>query len=351
MFQSASKTPGRKRRSLEERTAKWWRRRGSKEHGFWYETTDGSRITAADALARIKSLVIPPAWTDVRIATSARATLQAIGRDGRGRVQYLYHPSFVRANENEKFARVPLLGALQSLIRRRTRRHLNATHLSKESVLAAIVRLITKLHFRVGSEKSVHNYKTYGITTLRSSHVLVHRNAAQKPTEVEFNFVGKHHIRHRKLLRDSELAQIIEELKALPGSRLFKYVTEDGSLRTVRSKDVNDYIKQVAAPEFTSKDFRTWAATLHAARELAKVGVASTKTEQKRRIVAAIKTVAERLGNTVSVCRSSYIHPAVLRAYEVGKTLTDFLRTKKRKPVSEEEALIRMLKAPLPQPR
>lgn len=351
MFPSASKSVANKRRSLEERTAKWWRRRGSKERGFWYQTADGKRIAEPKALARIKSLVIPPAWTDVRIAAAPRASIQAIGHDSRGRAQYLYHPKFVEQHESEKFARVPILGAMQSLIRRRTRRHLNASHLTKESVLAAIVRLITKLHFRVGSEKSVRHYKTYGITTLRSSHVTVGHDSSGKAATVEFNFVGKHHIRHRKVLRDRELADLVAQLKALPGSRLFKYVTEDGSLRVIRPKDVNDYIKRVAAPEFTSKDFRTWAATLHAARELSKLGVASTKTEQKRRIVAAIRSVADRLGNTVSVCRSSYIHPAVLRAYELGRTLSDYLRPKKRRAMTEEQALIKMLQEPVPQPR
>jgi DNA topoisomerase-1 len=352
MFQSGSKLTPTRRGSLEKRTAKWWRRAGSKEHGFWYRSCDGERITAAKDVARIKALVIPPAWTDVRISPRGKSALQAVGRDSRGRPQYLYHSKFVEARERKKFERVPILATYLSRVRRRTSRHLAASDLSKESVLAAIVRLIDALHFRLGSDRSVREYQTFGITTLRSRHVSIHQDETGTPLEVEFNFVGKHHIRHKKVLRDRSLAAILCELKSLRGSRLFKYVTADGVVKNVRPQDVNDYIRSISLPDFTSKDFRTWAATLHAAQELSKLGVAETKTERKRRVVAAIRKVAERLGNTVAVCRSSYIHPAVIRAYEVGRTLNDYMkRSASRKMRAEEAALVRMLRAPLPQPR
>lgn len=275
--------------------------------------------------------------------------MQAIGYDSRGRAQYMYHPAFVDRRAIQKFSKIPLLARYLGLVRRRTGKHASGTAPTKEVVLGAIVRVIHDLHFRVGSERSAQVYRTYGITTLQSRHAVVRTNAQGKPIEVEFNFVGKHHIRQRKVLRDPKLAELIVQLKSLRGSRLFKYITDEGRIRSVTPKNVNDYIRQLTTSEFTAKDFRTWAATLHAARALAELGVADTKTETKRRIVQAIRTVAERLGNTVSVCRKSYIHPAVIRAFELGRTLNDYSKNKRTKRMRvEEAALVRMLTTPLP---
>jgi DNA topoisomerase-1 len=173
---------------------------------------------------------------------------------------------------------------------------------------------------RVGTEKSVRHYKTYGITTLQNKHLTVGRKG-----KLIFDFVGKSHIKHRKVLVDEELAALMKELKELGAARkLFHYLDEEGKLRAVLPGDVNRYIKNITAPEFSSKDFRTWGGTLLAAVELAQLGKAADEQQLKKNIVKAVKKVAEQLGNTPSVCRSSYIHPAVLKSYEAGITLDEF---------------------------
>jgi DNA topoisomerase-1 len=182
------------------------------------------------------------------------------------------------------------------------------------------MRLINSLYFRVGSEKSVRRYKTFGITTLQNRHLTIDRRG-----KLIFDFVGKSHIKHRKIMVDKDLAAVMAELKSLgPARKLFHYVAEDGSLKAVTPADVNNYIKEVTSPEFSSKDFRTWAGTLLAALELAELGAAENEKETKHRLVQAVKRVAEQLGNTPSVCRSSYIHPAVIDLYCKGITIAEF---------------------------
>ena len=187
------------------------------------------------------------------------------------------------------------------------------------------MRLINDLYIRVGSEKSVKEYKTYGVTTLRNKHLTI-----EKGGRLVFNFVGKHSIRHRRLIVDPELAAIMIDLKAMGGSKLFNYLDADGKPKPVAPRDVNDYLKSATSPEFTAKDFRTWGATVLAASELAEIGAAENKTQTKKNIVAAVKKVAEHLGNTPAVCRSSYIHPAVIEAYEQGITIKEFRPRRKR---------------------
>jgi DNA topoisomerase-1 len=210
-----------------------------------------------------------------------------------------------------------------------------------------MMRLINSLYMRVGSEKSVKHYKTYGITTLQNRHLTIDRRG-----KLVFDFVGKSHIKHRKILVDPELASVMEELKALgPARKLFHYVAEDGTIKSITPADVNKYIKEATDPEFSSKDFRTWGGTLLAALELAEIGVADDEKETKRRLVRAVKRVAEQLGNTPSVCRSSYIHPAVIDSYSSGVTIAEFEPRKKRRiRLSQsdyepsERALLKLLK-------
>ncbi len=327
------------------RRAKWWRRLGKMGSGFRYVDCVGKPITRAEDLERIKSLVIPPAWRHVRISPFAGSSLQAVGMDTTGRVQYKYHPKFSEKQQRKKFQKIEKFGEYLPKLRKVTNEHLALDGFPREKVLAVMMRLINSLYIRVGTEQSVRHYKTYGITTLQNKHLRFGRKG-----ELIFDFIGMSHKKNRKVLVDEELAALMQDLKALGGSRkLFHYVDEAGQVRPVKPAEVNDYLKAVTSPEFTSKDFRTWGGTLLAAVELSELGPGEDEKQAKKNIVRVVKSVAEQLGNTPSVCRSSYIHPLVLRSYENGITLEEFRpRRSRRIPLSEadyepeEKALLKL---------
>jgi DNA topoisomerase-1 len=327
------------------RRAKWWQRKGSRTKGFRYLDCNGKQITDAATLERIASLVIPPAWSSVRICPASGGRIQVVGMDTRGRIQYRYHPTFAEKQQRKKFAKIEKFGEHLPKLMAVTNEHLSLDGLPKDKVLALMMRLINSLYFRVGTEHSVKHYKTYGITTLHRSHLKIGRSG-----KLEFDFVGKSHVQHRKVLVDPELASVMKDLVSLgKGRKLFRYVDEQGKLRPVTPAQVNAYLKSATDPTFSAKDFRTWGGSLLAALELADIGPAETESEIKKNIVRAVKHVAAELGNTPAVCRGSYIHPAVLEAYERGVTLEQFRPRKSRaiKLISaglepEEVALIRM---------
>lgn len=316
------------RRKIETgRRAKWWQRKGSKSKNFTYRTAAGKRLTDETQLARISALVIPPAWKHVRINPSVTGKIQAIGMDASGRIQYLYHPTFAARQQRKKFAKIEKFGEYLPRLRKTTNEHIALDGFPREKVLAVMMRLINSLYIRVGTDSSVKHYKTYGITTLQNRHLEI-----GKKGELVFSFVGKHHIKHRKVLVDEELAALMKDLKSLGGARkLFHYLDEENKPRVVKPKDVNDYLKTITAPEFSAKDFRTWGGSLLAAVELAEIGAAEDEKLLKKNIVKAVKKVAEQLGNTPAVCRSSYIHPTIIKSYENGVTLDDFTKGQKRR--------------------
>ena len=328
------------------RRSKWWRRIGSASGGFSYVDDRGKKITAGEKLERIKQLVIPPAWKYVRVAPSIGSRIQAVGMDTTGRVQYLYHTRYAERQQKRKFSKIEKFGEFLPALRKITNEHIALDGFPREKVLAVMMRLINSLYFRVGTEKSARHYKTYGITTLQNKHLRI-----SKGCELIFDYVGKSHIKHRKILVDEELATVMKELRNIGGIRkLFHYLDDEGKPRAVTPRDVNEYLKSATSPEFSSKDFRTWGGTLLAAVELAEMGKANNAALSKKNIVRAIKNVAEQLGNTPAVCRSSYIHPAVLAAYDAGVTIDEF-RPRKRRPITrieseysiEETALIKLL--------
>lgn len=329
------------------RRAKWWSRKGAKSRGFHYVDAAGKKITAAESLERIASLVIPPAWNCVRISPASSSNLQAVGVDTTGRIQYLYHTKFSEKQQRKKFAKIEKFGEFLPQMRKATNEHIALDGFPQDKVLAIMMRLINSLYIRVGTEKSAKHYKTYGITTLQNKHLEVGNKG-----KLTFDFVGKSHIKHRKVLVDTELASLMKELKNLGGARkLFHYVDDEGKTRAVKPGDINRYIKSITAPEFSSKDFRTWGGTLMAAVELAEIGKADDERQLKKNIVKAVKTVAEQLGNTPSVCRSSYIHPKVLSLYEKGVVLDEFIPKKKRNIsriqndyTPEEKALLKLFR-------
>ncbi len=294
-----------------------WRREGSRGR-FRYVDARGNRITDEEKLDRIKSLVIPPAWKQVWIAASASARLQATGVDAAGRKQYLYHPNFRAQQEQAKFdglihfaERLPALRAAMS-------NHMDNDVLDRERVAAIATRLINQGWFRVGTERYAKESKTFGITTLRKSHVHVRGH------RITFDFRGKHKSVVRTTLVDAELAQAIKELLGLPGSgRLFRYEW-DGGLCALTGAKLNEYVRAHLGEEFTGKDFRTWGGTLIAAIALAERGPSETEAEAKRALAAAMRRVGNQLGNTPAVARSSYVSPAVIDQYLDGITIEDF---------------------------
>lgn len=330
------------------RRARWWQRKGSKSRGFKYVDSQGKAVTDEAALERTKSLVIPPAWKNVRISPFAGSSIQAVGMDLKGRVQYLYNPQFRQKQERKKFEKIERFGEYLPKLRRITNEHIGLEGFPREKVLALTIRLINSLYIRLGSPDSVRHYRTYGITTLQNRHLEVKRGG-----KLIFSFVGKHSIAHRKVLVDKELASVMEELKEIGGARkLFHYLDESGKARPVKSKDINEYLKAATTEEFSAKDFRTWGGTLLAALELADIGAEKDERELKKNIVRAVKKVAEQLGNTPTVCRASYIHPVVLKTYEKGITLDEF-RPKGKREIHrveaeyepEEKALIKLFQS------
>lgn len=330
------------------RRAKWIRRRGSKSRGFIYTDPTGKKITDEMALERIKSLVIPPAWRHVRISPAVSSSIQAVGMDTTGRIQYLYHPKFAERQQRKKFEKIERFGLYLPRLRAVTNEHISLPGFPREKVLAVMMRLINSLYIRVGTEKSARHYRTYGITTLQNNHLEIRRGG-----RLIFDFVGKSHIKHRMVLVDEELAAVMKDLKQLGGARkLFHYLDADGKARPIKPAEINSYIKEATSPEFSSKDFRTWGGTLLAAIALAELGKPEDLKQAKRNIVRAVKHVAQQLGNTPTVCRGSYIHPTVISAYESGITLDEY-RPRKARLIRrveadydpEERALLRMLKS------
>ena len=329
------------------RRGKWWERKGGKASGFRYVDHNGQPITDDESLERIKSLVIPPAWKHVRICPSPGGRLQVVGMDTRGRIQYRYNPTYAKLQERKKFAKVEKFGQFLHALRKATNKHLLLSGLTKEKVIAAMMRLINFLYFRVGTDLSEKHYKTYGITTLNKKHLVI------KPKgKLVFDFIGKSHVQHRKVLVDEELAGIVKEIAALSGGRrLFRFMDESGKKRSVKPSDVNAYLKSVTDPQFSSKDFRTWGGTLLAAVELAEIGKTDDEAMIKKNVVKAVKRVAEELGNTPAVCRGSYIHPVVLDSYAAGTTIDQFTPRKSRRIKRiesdlepEEAALLKLFK-------
>jgi DNA topoisomerase I len=287
-------------------------RRIGRNKRFRYVDPSGGTVADVDVLARIKSLVIPPAWTDVWICPNPLGHLQATGRDARGRKQYRYHPRWRQVRDEVKYGRMLAFAAALPKIRERTAADLKLTGLPREKVLAAVVELLEKTLIRVGNEEYARDNDSYGLTTMRDTHAKVNGSS------VRFEFRGKSGKPHRIDLHDTRLARIVKACRELPGYELFQYVDDAGERKGIESSDVNDYIKTICNEAFTAKDFRTWAGTVMTALELARFPPHGSTRAAKKNIVRAIEAVAARLGNTTSVCRKCYIHPLVFDAYMAG---------------------------------
>jgi DNA topoisomerase I len=286
------------------------RRRGK---GFNYVGADGKTVRDKETLKRIRLLVIPPAWGSVWICPIANGHLQATGRDARGRKQSRYHPRWREVRDQTKYEHMMLFGAALPAIRKRVEQDLELPGLTREKVLAAIVRLLETTFIRVGNAEYAKQNHSYGLTTLRNKHVSV------RGSTVTFDFKGKSGVEHTIDLADRRLARIVKKCHDLPGYELFQYLDAEGERHAVDASEVNDYLRAISGQDFTAKDFRTWAGTVLACGMLREIGAFDSETQAKKNVVEAIKRVSARLGNTPSVCRKCYVHPAVLDAYMGGE--------------------------------
>lgn len=315
-------------------------KKGKSFHYFDGET----KVSDAAEIERINKLAIPPAWRDVQIAKSASAKIQARGYDNAGRLQSIYHPTFRIKQEKLKFDRILRFAANLPKVRRQVDKDLRRKRLSKEKVLACIVKLIDEAYFRVGSEQYAKEHQTYGVTTLRSKHANITTNT------VTFDFVGKSGKEHVKTIKDPQLARIIKQLDELPGYEIFRYQDDNGDMHDLHAADVNEYIKTHMGEEFTAKDFRTWGGTLLATSAVIKDELEpdASQTARKKAVATIVKSVAKKLGNTPAIAKASYIDPRVIIAYEDGVSLPKLrkamktMRPKKYMSI-DEQCVLRLL--------
>ena len=295
---------------------RWIVREGSARRGFHYAMENGTAVRDAHTLERIEELRVPPAWREVHIAASPRAMLQAWGFDARGRKQYRYHESAVQRREARKYYRVRRLARELPRIRAALHHDMSRAVSDRDRVAATVVRLISKGFFRIGSERYLKENRTFGLVTLRKSHVQVDGDV------LDFSFRGKGSKEQHHVVVDRALARRVTQLLRAPGQRLFRYRDEESRWNDLTAREVNDYIKRRTGFRYTAKDFRTWGGTLRVATVLAELGPPSSESEAKRNVVLAIRLSAAELGNTPAVCRASYVHPILLARYlDEGETI------------------------------
>ena len=298
-----------------------------KRHGkqFIYLNAQGGKIRDAETLNRIRHLAIPPAWNRVWISPLANGHLQATGYDVRGRKQYRYHEDWRKVRDETKYQNMVAFGHALPNLRRRVNRDLNRPGLSREKVLATVVRLLETTLIRVGNDEYAKSNKSYGLTTMRNRHVKV------RGGKVSFTFRGKSGKDHHIDIENRKLAKIVRKCRDLPGQELFGYLDEEGKPVDVSSGDVNAYLHEIVGQDFTAKDFRTWAGTVLAAEALQEFEKFSSGREARRNMGRAIEAVAGMLGNTPAICRRSYIHPVILDSYMDGTLVDQLRRTVERK--------------------
>lgn len=317
------------------------RRRSGK--GFSYIGPDGKRIRDENVLRRIRSLAIPPAYSEVWICPQPNGHLQAVGRDARGRKQYRYHPKWRETRDETKFGRMRAFSEALPAIRRRVESDLARPGLPREKVLATLVRLLEVTGIRVGNDEYARANRSFGLTTLLDDHVEV------SGSTMRFKFRGKSGKVHTASFSDRRLARIVQRCQALPGEDLFQYLDADGVEQTVGSGDVNDYLREITGEDFTAKDFRTWTGTTLALAALEEIGPSPDEREAKSAIVRAIDRVAEQLNNTRAVCRKYYVHPMVFEHYLAGAATNGKRSRRMRKPAPptsltpDERAVVRLL--------
>lgn len=295
-------------------------------NGSTVYSKNGTLIRSKREIDRINNLAIPPAWNNVEIAESPRAKVLARGVDEAGRTQAIYHPTFRRKQERDKFERILRFAEDLPKLRKQVDKDLRRRKLSRQKIVACIIKLMDQQFFRVGNTRYAKEHGSYGISTLRRKHV------STTPTTVTFDFVGKSGKRHRRKIRDPQVARIIEQLVEMPGYEIFRFFDQDGIIHNVESRHVNDYVKNIMGDDFSAKDFRTWGGTLLAVSALlsSELSAKETKPEMARTMRRVVDEVADRLGNTPAVTKSSYIDPRVFETYNDGVTMPKLKRAMSR---------------------
>jgi DNA topoisomerase-1 len=295
-------------------------RRRRAGRGFRYLGPGGHSVHDPGDLARIRRLVIPPAWRDVWICPDPRGHMQVTGRDARGRKQYRYHPHWRVVRDEAKYGRMVEFGRVLPRIRARTEKDVARAGLPRRKVLAAVVQLLEATLIRVGNEEYARQNRSFGLTTLRGRHASVQGH------KIKFRFRGKSGQEHEVGVQDRRLSRIVKRCQELPGQDLFQYEGEGGRPGNIGSADVNEYLREIAGCDFTAKDFRTWAGTVLAAWALHDLPAVDSPRKAKKNVVRAIEQVSRKLGNTPAVCRKCYVHPTIIEAYLDGslvKTLDE----------------------------
>lgn len=318
--------------------------RQKKGSGFIY--LDGKKqVSDEEELLRIKHLVIPPAWEKVWICKKENGHLQATGYDAKGRKQYRYHPQWHKLRSQTKFHRLYEFGKLLPKIRTRVNEDLRKPELTETKVLATLVSLMERTFIRIGNEDYEKLYGSYGLTTLKDKHVKVNGHT------VKFSFTGKKGVAQNITLKSAKLARLVKQCRDIPGKELFQYYDEEGKRQTIDSGMVNDYIREACSGDFTAKDFRTWAGTLHILEVFCGMDNPEKQAECKKNIVAALDEVSKKLGNTRAVCKKYYVHPGILEMYE-SRSLEKYLKELEKaesngedtKLTSQEKVLMKILK-------
>lgn len=276
---------------------------------FYYQYGN-KKIKDAKELQRIKKLVIPPAWENVWICKLENGHLQVTGYDVKKRKQYRYHSLWNTLRNQTKYYRLEGFGKVLPELRLKIEKDLSLPGLPQEKILAAVVSLMERTTIRVGNPEYEKLYGSFGLTTIKDKHVTISGN------NVKFTFKGKKGVQHDIGIKSRRLAGIVKQCRDIPGKELFQYYDEEGNAQSIDSGMLNDYIRKLSGGDYTSKDFRTWAGTVRALLAFKELGPAETVTESKRKMAEALDQVSVHLGNTRSVCKKYYVHPAILALYE-----------------------------------
>ena len=289
---------------------------------------NGERLIESAELERIKKLVIPPMWENVKISSLENSHLQAVGRDARNRKQYLYHANWNKIRNTTKFYKMYSFGKTLPLIRKQIDLDLKRKTWSKEKVVALVIRLMEETHIRIGNSYYEKENKSYGLTTLRKRHVNIFKD------KMKIQFTGKKGIEHSITVRNKKIIKLVSRCEELPGWELFKFIDENGERKVIKSNHVNEYLHNICGKNFTAKDFRTWSASMSFFNSLLQLEKATSENEIKSNILKGYECTAVALGNTKTVCRQYYVHPIIVDAYQNGELYKSFNRVKKSNAVS-----------------
>ncbi|HEY9184825.1 MAG TPA: DNA topoisomerase IB [Salegentibacter sp.] len=318
-------------------------KRKKQGRGFSY-FKDGKRISNKETIQHIKKLVIPPAWSEVRISQARNTHLQVVGRDEKNRKQYMYHPLWSKIRNETKFFKMTAFGEILPKIRRRVDHDLDLPEMTQRKVLALIIRLMEETHIRIGNQYYAKENKTYGLSTFRSRHIKTYKD------RVIFEFTGKSDKQHRVSLKNKKLIKLINQCEEIPGWELFKFFDEKGQKQSIDSGMINEYIHEISGDIFSAKDFRTWSASKIFFETLKELGYKSNAKANKKNLLDAFDATAQGLGNTRAVCRSYYVHPRIVNTYETGEIVPYFEAVRKDNkkdygPLTEtEKAILKLIK-------